>query len=32
MYYEIALLSSKVFQVDVQKISSQKLFELEIGM
>ena len=32
MYYETALLSSKVFQVDVQKISNQKLFELGIGM
>ena len=32
MYYETALLSSKAFQVDVQKISNQKLFELEIGM
>ena len=32
MYYETALLSSKVFQVDVQKISNQKLFELGIGI
>ena len=32
MYYETALLSSKVFQVDVQKMSNQKLFELGIGM
>ena len=32
MYYETALLSSKVFQVDDQKISNQKLFELGIGM
>ena len=32
MYYEIALLLSKVFQVDVQKISNQKLFELGIGI
>ena len=31
-YYEIALLLSKVFQVDVQKISNQKLFELGIGI
>ena len=32
MYYETALLSSKVFQVDAQKMSNQKLFELGIGM
>ena len=32
LYYATALMSKKVFQVDVQKISYQKLFELEIGM
>ena len=32
MYYETVLLSKKVFQVDVQKISYQKLIELGIGM
>ena len=32
IYYETALLLSKVFQADVQKISNQKLFELGIGM
>ena len=32
IYYETALLLSKVFQVDVQKISNQKLSELGIGM
>ena len=31
MYYATALVSKKVFQVDVQKISCQKLFELGIG-
>ena len=31
MYYATALMSKKVFQVDVQKISYQKLFELGIG-
>ena len=31
MYYATALVSKKVFQVDVQKISCQKLFELAIG-
>ena len=32
MYYETVLLSRKVFQVDVQKMSYQKLFELGRGM
>ena len=32
MYYATALMSKKVFQVDAQKISYQKLFELGIGM
>ena len=31
MYYATALMSKKTFQVDVQKISYQKLFELGIG-
>ena len=31
MYYATALMSKKIFQVDVQKISYQKLFELGIG-
>ena len=31
MYYETTLLLQKVFQVDVQKISCQTLFELGIG-
>ena len=31
MYYAAALMSKKIFQVDVQKISYQKLFELGIG-
>ena len=31
MYYATALMSKKAFQVDVQKISYQKLFELGIG-
>ena len=32
MYYETVLLSRKLFQVDVQKMSYQKLFELGRGM